>query len=341
MINIVYSCDSDFLDWVGISIASVVENNKEEDIHFYIASEKDNSAKLNIIKDFYKNNKKINISYIDCMMYDKFLEEHKCDKWGSKSYYTYWQLFAFDLLDCKYAWYLDSDIICLNKIENPKLDEDKVIGGVLDSAHAFYSKTIGLKKEEYFYNAGVFFVDVEKWKRNKCTQKCIDYIAKVRSNFTMADQDLFSLSLQNETQLISPKFDYLCGYDYYGIDNSFKMYSLNRKPFYNKDNLKLDRKEIIFYHCLNGVFGRPWENDNEHPLKDEYNYYKMNSAFPNFYKERRPNTLIRIEKKLEILPNNIYCIIHNMAQICYIVIRKFRVNYSMSIGSKARGKYEQ
>lgn len=316
MLNIIYCCDNDYLEWTGISMASVVENNKDEEITFYLATEGEEHPKYQKLLDFYRNNKKINIKYLDCMTYDGLFNELNVNRWGANSYYVYRKLISFSLLDCDYAWYIDSDILCLDKIEGPKIN--RTIGSVIDSAHAAYQEAAGIDKNAYFYNSGMYYVDVKKWKDNKCTERMIDYLKENRSWLKMADQDLQSIVLQDDTEVIDPKFNYYCGYDYYGIEKSFKLYSLDKKPFYSKDELYKAKDNVVFYHCVKGVFGRPWEKDNYSPAKDKFEKYRDISAFKDYQTERKITTIDKFEMICEKLPDFLYIPIHNLAQLIYV-----------------------
>ncbi len=316
-ISVLYTCDNKFLPQTAVSIASVIENNKDSLITFYIATETENNEDFLKLKNFYKDNNKICIKYINTKQYDQFLEEHNFNKWGSKSFYAYWRLFAFDLLEEENVWYLDSDILCLNKIEKPNLN-NKVLGACLDSAHADFNKIAHIDTNYYFYNTGVLYVDINKWKNNNVTRKILLYLKTTKYKPLMCTQDIISIVLQDEIELLNPKYNYLVGYDYYGVNNSFKMYSLNKKPFYSIEEIINSRKNAIFYHCLGGVFGRPWQEGNNSPIKNEYNKYQNLSCWKEYKTSFNPSTLFKIEKKMEFLPKPIYNLIHNVAQKIYL-----------------------
>lgn len=315
-LNVLYTCDDAYLPLTGISIASVVENNKDREICFYIATESENSENYIKLIDFYRNNSKIEFRYLDCRKYDSLLEKKSLDRWGSSSYYVYWKLFAYDFLDVDNIWYLDSDVICLKKIENPRLE--KTIGAVIDCAHADFNQVARINEEYFFFNTGTLYVDVKKWKRNNCVGKVVSYIEKMDRKPLMCDQDILAVALRDDLEVINPKYNYFVGYDYYGVKNSFEMYSLRKKPFYQPEEIEDSRSNIVFYHCLGGVFGRPWEKDNESPIKDEFCFYRKISPWPEFCKERNMSYLFKIEKMLEVLPRFLYNRIHNIAQKIYI-----------------------
>lgn len=315
-LNILYTCDNAFLPLTGISMASVIDNNPDSLIRFYIATESEDNDYFRKLKDFYKDNKKVEIRYLDCQHCDSLLEEKKLDKWGSNSFYVYWKLFAYDLLDVDTIWYLDSDVLCLKKIEIPQIS--KPVGACLDSAHACFNKAAGIDENYYYFNTGSLFVDVRKWKEERCIELVKDHIRNMKRQPLMCDQDILCASLQDKIEVLDPKFDYLVGYDYYGIHNTFEMYSLNKKPFYKEEQITAAKDKVIFYHCLGGVFGRPWEENNDSPIGETFKRYKEVSAWPDYSRKRSISTLFKVEKAMEILPSPIYNRVHNLAMRIYI-----------------------
>lgn len=312
-LNLIYTVDDSFLPLVSTSLVSVIENNKGKSINVFVATDKDETTDNYIKLVKHHSSDKVHIKHVNARKYDYIFDDYKMNKWGSNSYYIYWRLVIPEIIDVDYAIYIDADILCLQSISLPDLS-DKACGCVIDSVHSCYNKLMNVNYDFCFFNTGTIFIDIKKWKEKRLTDKCIDYVKKIKSNFYMADQDLFSLALQDEIEIISPKYNWFAGYDYYGIHESFLLYSLNKKRFYTENELNDSKKEIIFYHCLDGVFKRPWSINNEHPVKDKYNYYKIKSAWPNFEKEEKLPSVMKIEKNLEyILPKNLYYKIHNFS----------------------------
>ena len=315
-LNILYTCDNAFLPLTSISMASVIENNKGSYIRFYIATENEDDENFRKLKDYYKGQSNIEIRYLDCTHCDGLLKSKNVDKWGSNSYYVYWKLFAYDLMEEEQVWYLDSDVLCLRKIEIPEIS--RPVGACLDSAHACFNKVAMIDEDYYYFNTGSLFADINKWKEEGCLELVKNYIRDMKHQPLMCDQDILCASLQDKIEVLDPKFDYLAGYDYYGVHNTFEMYSLDKKPFYEEKQIIAAKDKIIFYHCLGGVFGRPWEKGNESPIKKEFEYYRDLSAWPEYTKPRNMSALFKIEKALEVLPDPVYNRIHNLAMRIYV-----------------------
>lgn len=319
-LNIIYTVDDSYIPQLGASITSVITNNKNRNICFYIATDLNQYTKNFLeLKEYYSNNR-IKIVHIDCKEYDKYFNEARLDKWGSGSYYVYWRINAFDKMKCDFAWYLDADILCLKEISNPRIG-NCVVGCVIDSVHSFYNKILKLEKDFCFFNTGTMFVDVKKWKSNNISSRILDVIKKCDKKFIMADQDYISFGISELICPISPKYNYFVGYDFYGINNSFKMYELDKKKFYTETEICESKKDVVFYHCLNGVFGRPWEVGNTSPIKNKYLEYRNQSFSPCFQKERKNFILFRIEKIMSHFPKKIYNKIHSIAIKIYIFLK--------------------
>ena len=320
-LNIIYTVDDSFLPLVSTSLVSVFENNKDKNIHVFIATDKDEKTDnfMKLVK--HHSSKSVQISHVNAKKYDNIFREKNMNKWGSNSYFTYWRLVVPELIDVDYAIFIDADILCLKTIESVDLSQ-KACGCVIDSVHSYYNRLMNMDKDFCVFNSGIIFFDIKKWKSENLTEKCIDYIKNVKSDFFMADQDLFSLALRDEIEVISPKYNWFAGYDYYGIHESMLLYSLDKKRFYSESELESASKDIVFYHCLDGVFKRPWSIGNNHPAKEKYNYYKKKSAWPNFEKKEELPLVMKVERFMEnILPFNLYYRIHNFSIILMIKMK--------------------
>lgn len=313
-LNILYTVDDSFLNELGVSLASLIKNNKDYKLNIYIATDKDeNTDNFKRLKNFYND---INIIYLNCREYDETFKKLNLNKWGSNTYYLYWRYIAVNKINVDKLIYLDADILCLNKIEFPNLN-NKATGCVVDSVHPFYNKLLNLDKDFCFFNTGTIFFDVKKWKENKCLDKMIA-LMKEDKPFIMADQDYYSYALQEDIEILDPKYNYFVGYDYYGINNSIKMYELDNKKFYSVDELVKASRDVVFYHCLDGVFGRPWSEGNFSPVKEKYEYYRSISPFPEFKNKFTLSEIMKVEHTLEFLPKPIYNKIHSLAIKTYI-----------------------
>ena len=87
---------------------------------------------------------------------------------------------------------------------------------------------------------------------------------------------------------------------------------------YSKDELKKASKNIVFYHCLDGVFKRPWSIDNFHPAKTPFEYYRNTSPWPNYKKKQELSFTMSLKKIRKHLAEKMYYRFHNFAIKTYL-----------------------
>lgn len=321
-LSLVYSVTNDYLPLVGVSLTSVFINNLDIFFNIYIMTTSEstnNKSKLQMLC----NNKKCKLIYLSMEECVQYFESAKVKDWKG-SYATYCKWFAFDQVKEEICLYLDADVICLNPIVNLP-DKVECCAAVLDSCHPIYNKRINFKNDDRYFNAGVYLVNVNIWKK-ECVTKNILNIINDKDDYLFADQDYWNIALKNKIEVMKPEFNYLAGYDIFGIEDSFDIYELDKKYFYTIDDIKHASNQVVFYHCLGAMTGRPWEKFNRHPIKKQYQLFLMESKLVSnnyIFKSKRKNTIFIIQFILyKILPRNIYKKIHKFQLKKYLMSEK-------------------
>ena len=114
--NIVYSCDDNYAQHTGVSIISLLENNKHfDEINIYIVDndiKNENKIKLNDIANRYKRK----ISYID---FKKYKEKLKLNMEWDISISSYARLFLTSMLpkSIERVLYFDCDSVIIKSLD--------------------------------------------------------------------------------------------------------------------------------------------------------------------------------------------------------------------------------
>lgn len=210
ILNIAYGVDENFLFGSGISMQSVLQNNIDIPIRFHLVTDyidKDFTDKLKEMSNKYST--EIIIYLLDS---DKLKKLPTSEVW---SYATYFRFFIFDVLCsiCKTVLYIDADVFCKGSLKE-LLDinfNDEYAAVILDVPNMQNSceQRLGITglKEKYF-NAGVIFLNLEKWKGNDFTQKAFSLIKEKKVKYL--DQD--ALNILFNTKNIYLNNDYNCIY---------------------------------------------------------------------------------------------------------------------------------
>jgi lipopolysaccharide biosynthesis glycosyltransferase len=150
--------------------------------------------------------------------------------------------------------YLDSDIIVsddLAKLYNIDL-KNNPIGMVLDIYSTRFYKNPG------YYNSGVIIMDLDMWRREKISEKIIEYFHEnmdlfvaEKPKYLAADQDLLNILLKNRTTTLPLRWNNLTSLRGFGIENATGIhhYIGPIKPWHFEKKTK--SKHFLYYEYWN------------------------------------------------------------------------------------------
>lgn len=206
-LNIGFGIDNNYARCMGASIASICENNREEDIVFHVLASKLNDENIKNLKQlaekFYTT---IHIYHIDEYAF-KLLptQEHLPVS-------TYYRFILPMLLQVPKVLYIDADIICIGNINSIFSSDMKenIISAVpdIEPLASKRNTVLGLKNHTYF-NAGVLLIDVEKWNDYDVVSKVMEALASDPKKFRYLDQDALNLVLTEKITYLDRKYNCL------------------------------------------------------------------------------------------------------------------------------------
>lgn len=318
ILNILYQSDNNYAVVTGVSIISLLENNRHlEDINIYLLndqiSEENLSRLKSICEDYHRN-----FIIVDTEAILKQLKDMKVEPYKN-TYTTYFKLLVFNQLD-----------ISTNRII--QLDGDTIINGPLDelidmpldgyicaatyaSIINDYKKMIGLKESDKYYNCGVLVINLKEWKHYNCQEKIIHHLLHERNKYFIVDQDIINTLFRDKIKYMHLKYNFNSGYYIYGIKGSFKIYGFRKECYSDVSLVKEAYEKPYIYHCMGAMTGRPWEQDSIHPQNKEYDFYLDKTPWRNEPKKIvNRSTIFKIQRKLFlILPRILYIPIHRLA----------------------------
>ncbi len=128
--------------------------------------------------------------------------------------------------------YLDSDIICLGSLQELFALEmgDKICAVVEDFEQEKSKQLIGLSGPDPYFNAGVLYIDVEKWNAHGITQTLFNLLTEGKRKLPQKDQDALNVALEGKAFFLERKWNLF--FDRYpiGPDTIFLHYA-GRKPW--------------------------------------------------------------------------------------------------------------
>lgn len=280
--NIAYVSNENYAKHLGISLHSLLENNKHvEEIRIYIISigiQEGSKEKLRALSQIYGRDMEM-IEFSDIAKkigYEVDTTRFDISVMG--------RLFLSDLLTVDKVLYLDCDTLILDDIE--KLYQrklKKILAAVMEPTIAFdVKKDIGMARYMPYFNTGVLLMDLKKWREGKITQRVLSYLENIKNRCIFTDQDAINASMVYDIEALSPKYNFFSNYKYWSYAALVKQ---NRRyAYYPKKEFEKAKKQPVIIHFAGHE--RPWLSGNFNPYRTEYEKYKKSSLWKEEKREK-------------------------------------------------------
>lgn len=320
-LNLLYQFNEKYAPYAGVSIFSVLQNNKEMDeIYVYVLGEnltQESQAKMQkMVSEFQRK-----LVFIDSTKLILKMKELDMPTYRG-SYAANMRLFLDEVLDesVDKVLYLDADTIVdgsLTGLLNTDM-QGKAIGMVLDSLGESHKGQIGLAESDGYYNSGVILFDMSKWREREYSAKIVAHVAEKRNNYPAPDQDLLNVVCKDDIYRLD------IDYNFQPIHAVFpgKQYFHVMKPkiYYRLEQLEKSKAKTMIYHCFRFIGEFPWHKDNLHPFTGIFDNYLKQSPWADYQKESISLGFpIKMEKILfRVLPKYIFLYIFKIAHAAFL-----------------------
>jgi lipopolysaccharide biosynthesis glycosyltransferase len=319
--NVFYFTSDLFASVAATSIVSLLENNKTaNEITFYIIDDGitgENKEKLTTMIASYGRTVRYIVAPDPSELFDfPFKSRYQMG-------HSYVRMAIGTLLpetvDRVIA--LDSDTLITGDItELWNLDMgENILAGVADCMNLkAYRRQFGLSGEEFYCNAGVFLIDLKKWREQKVEEKIKNVIKKKNGNVFFFEQTLMNYSCKGKIYKLHPKYN--CYTLFFAFD--YKNLIRWRKPtiFYTEKEVAEAKEKSTIIHFTRNFYmlSRPWVKGCDHPVSLEYQNYKKLTAWPNLDDDTRTGKQLRKYRLWHAFPQGI---IARGASVLYNSIR--------------------
>jgi lipopolysaccharide biosynthesis glycosyltransferase len=261
-LHIVYASDESFAMQTGISMLSLLKNNKTLNICVYILANGISSKNKINFEEIAKG--KAELHFIDVL---EILNE-KIKNQGLTSYASsfapYSRLFVAESLpaDVSKVFYLDGDTVVSGSLmELAQMDmEHYSCAMVKDTRSEKYKKKIGLENSYEFYNSGVILINLDFWREHNTGDALLNDMLRFPTEFP--DNNALCRVLKGTIKTLP------LNYNASGMPRLFNnnsLYSIafrSGAPFYSEMELNEARENPIILHYTNYYLsGRPWFRD--------------------------------------------------------------------------------
>ena len=319
--NIFYFTSDLFASVATTSMVSLMENNKSADsIKFYMIDDgitDEKKEKLDkIVEDYGRH-----ITYIQAPDPSELLEFPFKSRYQMGHSYVRMAIGTLlpDTVDKVLA--LDSDTLIAGDIsELWNMDmEDNILAGVVDCMNLkAYQKQFGLSGDEFYCNAGVYLVDLKKWREQRIEDRIKNVIKEKNGNVFFFEQTLMNYACKGRILKLHPRYNLYTLFYAFSYNNLLKW----RQPtiFYNKKEIEEAKNDPKIIHFTRNFYmlSRPWVKGCDHPLTDVYTRYKKLSPWKELDEDNRSSGQKFKYKLWHVIPQGV------LAGVASIIYNKIR-----------------
>lgn len=310
-ISVIYSTDDNYAMHAGISIISLFSNNKEfEEIDVYII---DN----NISVDNKKKLKDISLKFnrrLIFIPFDKFcIGLNNDDDFYSAAY---GRLFLARLNNLDKVLYLDCDTVInesLNKLWS--IDINKYfVAGVQDNPAKYAVDIIGMDDNDRYLNSGVLLINLKKFREFNVEEKMLKFIEDYLGKVPHHDQGVINGVCKGKILIIDPKYNSMPQFWQFNTKQIKKLYNI--KNYYNQRQVDEAVNNPVIIHYINKFYGRPWFEKCDHPMKELYLNYLIESPWTLRLEKVNIDYKVAIRKFIyKYFPFEFYCKIEHLLDL--------------------------
>ncbi|WP_440866430.1 lipopolysaccharide 3-alpha-galactosyltransferase [Symbiopectobacterium purcellii] len=295
-LNIAYGIDKNFIFGCGISIASILLNNKQTNFTFHVFTDFfDKKNREEFTKLSHQYNAQIIIYIVNC---DELKSLPSTKNW---SYATY---FRFIIADYFYELkdkilYLDADIICNGNVDElVELELDNYLAAVVTEGESpWWTKRAQALRDDRisagYFNAGFLLINVAQWGKEDISRQAMTMLDndEVKNRISFLDQDILNMLFVDKVLFLSKKYN--------------NQYSINYELNKNKDTTHFITDNAIFIHYIGPT--KPWHEWADYPNSHCFQIAKSHSPWANSPLEKaRSSTQLRYCAKHYAHKGNIF-----------------------------------
>lgn len=272
--NILYATDENYAPICGVSIYSLLDNNRNIDLNIYIIVDVTEETKKKFRDMVQKFEKKC--FFIEMEEINKECISRGVPKFKG-SYSTYARLFLERYLPVERVLYIDCDTLIVNDLKKlGGIDMHRYpAGAVIDITSCYSNILIDRDIQKNYYNAGVMLIDLARWTENKCSERIMKVLKEldITKTATQSDQDVINKAMGDEIFKIPLQYNEMSLTRYFTPSKTYLITGKNRQNYYSIEEIIYAKYNPVILHFAGGPGKRPWYKDSSCTSK-EINLWK-------------------------------------------------------------------
>lgn len=265
--NVMYAADENYAEIMGVSIKSMMQNNKWAQLHFYLVEDGISEKNKSLLEEMITSDGNT-VTFISKPDIRGMLGvELKTLRWSDSAYS---RLFLKELFGensgIEKLLYMDCDTLIVNSLEELwNTDITDYLGAAcLECMSNWHKKIVGAKPRDNYINTGMLLLNVKRWIEEDIQTIEADFIRKYRGKTEYVDQGVINGTVSNRFKLVNPRYNLTAlAYDF-----TYEEMQIYRKPSfgYSKEEWQSAVKAPVVIHFTTSFLSiRPWFEKSRHP----------------------------------------------------------------------------
>ena len=270
-LHVALASDQNYAEYVAVVIVSLFDNNKWQDFTtVHLLSNGIDEATIDKLKQHIPANAG------ELKVYDirTLKEDLGVNVPPTFAITTYARLFLPHLLDKEIdrVLYVDCDVVISGSVQeffNVSF-EGQWIAGVRDTLiSTVFKVAVGMAETDEYFNAGVLMMNLDAWRENNVTQRCLDFLLEHNGRVVHHDQGIINGVCNHKKVVMHPKFNASTCY----FSHPYSLLKKQNNPFYSQQEVEEATSNPAIIHFTEGFYNRPWIVNSLHPLRDLFRRY--------------------------------------------------------------------
>jgi lipopolysaccharide biosynthesis glycosyltransferase len=257
-LHLAIAFDQNYLHPFYALLQSIFESHQGSEVHIHaVATGVSSSVLEQITKQVTAKGHHIYYYNIDDNRLGDFIT---MSTWTSAVYYRlYFPLMIPETVDR--LLYIDTDTLVLKNL-SPLFEYPLTSSPVaaVDDNYVDIQPLLGITKSGEYFNSGVLLIDVNEWKKQRISERTMEYLLQYPERIKFVDQCGLNAVLHHNWKRLDKRFNFIYSKIPYGI---------------SKKELNRLRDEIYIVHF---TIERPWTFLCKNRFRSLYRYYLKRSA---------------------------------------------------------------
>ncbi len=274
MIHIALTIDENYIRYCVVVIASVLENNKEEDVSFHIvANDLSTQSQELLVQQAEKGGGKVCFYSVPFSLLDDYQL-----KWGERrlSMTVFYRCVLASVLPSSVTQvlYMDCDVLVLQSLRelwNTPMD-GYAMAGVQDLLYTpdEYFERLGYERKYGYVNGGVLLLNLDYWRKNDVENRLKVYFKEHLTLVVRNDQDVMNAVLVHEKVMLDMKWN---------VQMDVFLTCNYKEETMRKKCLAIAQDIGILHYCYRK---KPWHYNCIHPMRELFFKYQRLTPFDDW-----------------------------------------------------------